>query len=70
MFKDLVGHSYKFEDGHTIKIIQLNPRDNGIWITYEITSGPGIPQKLMMIEREFYNNFGHLFGIKDAPERL
>jgi len=70
MFKDLVGHSYKFEDGNTIKIIQLNNRDTGVWITYEIQSGPGIPQKLMMIEREFYNNFGHLFGIKDAPERL
>ena len=70
MFKDLVGHSYTFEDGHSIKIIQLNHRDSGLWITYEIQSGPGIPQKLMMIEGEFYNNFGHLFGIKDAPERL
>jgi hypothetical protein len=70
MFNDLVGNSYTFEDGHSIKIIQLNHRDSGLWITYEIQSGPGIPQKLMMIEGEFYNNFGHLFGIKDAPDRL
>lgn len=69
MFTELVGKTYTFEDGHSIKIIQVRSRDNGVWITYEIKSGPGIPQKLMMIEREFYNNFGHLFGVKDAPEK-
>ena len=70
MFTELVGKTHTFDDGHSIKILQVRSRDNGVWVTYEIQSGPGIPQRLIMIEREFYNNFGHLFGVKDAPERL
>ena len=62
--QELVGKSYTFDDGNKIEVIQCKmtePDRGGTLITYHITLGPGIPQKLVMSGPEFINTFGHLF---------
>ena len=62
MSNTLVGKSYIFEDGAKIKIIQIKDRDAGEQlVTYHVTRGPHIPQKLVMTMVEFTSTFGHLF---------
>jgi hypothetical protein len=64
LMNDLIGKSYKFEDGDTISIVQIKVRDGGEkWITYHVQQGPGIPRKLVMRQEEFVDTYGHLFGI-------
>lgn len=63
MTHKLVGKSYTFEDGASIKVIQVKERDDHVeMVTYETRSGPGIPRKLVMNMGEFLDNFGHLFA--------
>lgn len=57
-----VGQSFVFDDGNSIKIIQVKRRENGPWVTYEIVQGANaLPRRLVMEESEFIKNFGHLF---------
>lgn len=59
---DLVGKSYTFEDGNSIKVFQIKVRDgNEKYVTYHISTGPGIPRKLVLPLEEFNNYYGHLF---------
>lgn len=63
---ELVGKSYKFEDGDSITIFQIKERDgNELYVTYHVQKGPGIPQKLILPMHEFNEHYGHLFGISD-----
>lgn len=67
---DLVGKSYVFEDGNSIKIIQVKLRDGNIlWVTYETAMGPNLPRKYVIPITEFMDHYGHLFNIKsdDIP---
>lgn len=58
----LVGKMFEFEDGNSIKVVQVKIRDeNKPYVTYHIQQGPGIPRKLVMEAGEFVNTFGHLF---------
>ena len=60
----LVGQSYTFEDGNKIEITQIkltDPERGGHFVTYNITTGPSIPKRLVMPIEEFLNTFGHLF---------
>ena len=58
----LVGRKFEFEDGNSIKVVQVKIRDeNKPFVTYHIQQGPGIPRKLVMEGEEFLNTFGHLF---------
>ena len=50
-----------FDDGATLRVLQIKRRDDGPWVTYETTRGPGIPMRLVMLESEFHKLFGHLF---------
>lgn len=58
---ELVGKSYVFEDGDKIQVMQIKLRDDGEWVTYHVTQGPGVSRKLVMPLPEFMNNYGHLF---------
>jgi len=64
-FTNYLGHVFHFDDGRSIKIIDVKLRDHGevnYWITYEVLySKTSIPKKLVMMEKEFISNFGHLF---------
>ena len=57
----LIGKFYEFEDGARIEIMQVKMREEGPLVTYHVTRGNGIPQKLVMAEAEFVNTFAHLF---------
>jgi hypothetical protein len=63
-FAELVGKTYKFEDGDSITVFQIKERDgNELFVTYHVQKGPGIPQKLLLPMHEFLDHYGHLFGI-------
>lgn len=65
---NLVGKRYTFDDGNVIEVIQVKDRDymEGIepFVTYTISNGRNLPRKLVMHEKEFLDNFGHLFEDK------
>jgi hypothetical protein len=57
-----VGRRFTFPDGNNIFIREIKRRDEyQYWITYETTTGPGIPQKYIMEFNEFKATYGHLF---------
>lgn len=62
---ELVGKSYNFDDGDSIKVIQVIDREiyneTTPVVTYLSQSGPGIPRKLQMPYHDFMEAFGHLF---------
>lgn len=60
-YDHLIDNAYMFSDGDSITIIQLKRRDTGIWVTFNIQQGPGIPRKQVMHIDEFTELFGHLF---------
>ena len=60
-FEQFVGREYIFDDGASIKIIQVKRRDDGFWVTYETAHGRGLPKRLVMSEAEFISTFAHLF---------
>lgn len=73
MMNDLVGKSYVFEDGNSIKVTQVKLRDGNIpWVTYETVIGPNLPRKYVITITEFIEHYGHLFKINsdDIPGNL
>lgn len=61
---ELVGKSYIFEDGSSIKVTQIKLRDGNIpWVTYETVSGPNLPRKYVITLHEFMEHYRHLFNI-------
>lgn len=63
---DLIGKSYVFEDGNKIEIMQVKKTDEDrgdYLVTYHVTRGPSIPQKLVLPVAEFLNYYSHLFDI-------
>lgn len=63
---NLVGKSYTFEDGGRIEVIQIKPREDGLWVHYIISMNSSLPRKLVMQYKEFMNNYKHLFGEDDG----
>jgi len=63
---NLVGKSYKFEDGSKIEVIQVKSREDGLWVHYVTTMNSSLPRKLVMPHKEFMTNFKHLFGEDDG----
>jgi hypothetical protein len=62
MMNDLVGKTYRFEDGNYITVIQIKARDEGKQlVTYHIGDGGSLPRKLVMEMEEFSKTFKHLF---------
>lgn len=62
---DLVGKSYSFEDGSSIKILQIKAREDGPWVHYIIGMNDCLPRKLIMKHEEFMQNYKHLFYSSD-----
>jgi hypothetical protein len=63
---NLIGKYYVFEDGNKIEVIQVKKTDEDrgdYLITYHVTHGPSIPQKLVLPVAEFLNYYSHLFDI-------
>jgi hypothetical protein len=63
---ELVGQSYVFEDGNKIEIIQVKKTDEdrgSYLVTYHVTRGPNIPQKLVLPIAEFISYYSHLFNL-------
>jgi len=63
---DLVGKYYTFEDGNKIEVIQVKKTDEdrgGYLVTYHVTHGPSIPQKLVLPVKEFLSYYSHLFDV-------
>jgi len=61
---DLIGKSYVFDDGNKIEIMQVKKTDEDrgdYLVTYHVTRGPSIPQKLVLPVAEFLNYYSHLF---------
>jgi len=62
----LVGQFYVFEDGNKIEVIQVKKTDEdrgGYLVTYHVTHGPSIPQKLVLPVKEFLSYYSHLFDV-------
>ena len=60
----LVGQSYVFEDGNKIEVIQVKKTDEDrgdYLVTYHVSRGPSIPQKLVLPVAEFLSYYSHLF---------
>ena len=60
----LVGQSYVFEDGNKIEVIQVKKTDENrgdYLVTYHVSRGPNIPQKLVLPVAEFLSYYSHLF---------
>jgi hypothetical protein len=57
----LTGKKFSFEDGSLLEVIQLKPREDGMWVHYFISMNSNLPRKLVMKLDEFNNTFGHLF---------
>ena len=64
---NLVGKSYIFEDGNSIKVVQIKNRQDELGhtvpvVTYEIVQGKNaVPRKLLLKYSEFDSMYGHLF---------
>lgn len=60
-----IGRVYSFEDGRSIKIIDVKLRDTGevqYYVNYEVKyAETAIPKRMLMAEKEFISNFSHLF---------
>ncbi len=66
---DLVGKTYRFEDGNYITVIQVKARDEGKkLVTYHIGDGGSLPRKLVMDLEEFTTTFSHLFNETSGPD--
>ena len=62
----LVGQSYIFEDGNKIEVIQVKKTDENrgdYLVTYHVSRGPNIPQKLVLPVAEFLSYYSHLFDV-------
>ena len=63
---DLIGKTYKFDDGNEIEVIQIKDRDGDDgpvpYVTYQVHQGSNLPRKLVMKQSEFIDTYGHLFG--------
>jgi hypothetical protein len=62
----LVGQSYVFEDGNRIEVIQVKKTDEDrgdYLVTYHVTRGNNIPQKLVLSVAEFLSYYSHLFDV-------
>ena len=62
----LVGQSYVFEDGNKIEVIQVKKTDEDrgdYLVTYHVSRGPSIPQKLVLPVVEFLSYYSHLFDV-------
>lgn len=58
---NLEGKTFTFDDGSTIEVIQIKPREDGLWVHYITSINSSLPRKLLMRLEEFNNTFGHLF---------
>lgn len=60
-----VGRRFTFEDGRSLKIIQVKYRDLGQgpepWVTCEIDYNNSFPRRQVIAESDFIGRFGHLF---------
>ena len=61
VLQQMVGKSYRFEDGNSITIVQIKTRDTGPWVTYETVLEGSIPKRTVMPHSEFMSVFAHLF---------
>ena len=61
----LVGKNFIFEDGNKIEVLQVKSRDDGLWVTYQISTNDSLPRKLVMHRVEFMDYYKHLFGPDD-----
>ena len=62
----LVGQFYVFEDGNKIEVIQVKKTDEDrgdYLVTYHVSRGPNIPQKLVLPVAEFLSYYSHLFDV-------
>ena len=62
----LVGQSYIFEDGNKIEVIQVKKTDENrgdYLVTYHVSRGPNITQKLVLPVAEFLSYYSHLFDV-------
>jgi hypothetical protein len=62
----LVGQFYVFEDGNKIEVIQVKKTDENrgdYLVTYHVSRGPNIPQKLVLPVAEFLSYYSHLFDV-------
>ena len=60
----LVGQFYVFEDGNKIEVIQVKKTDEDrgdYLVTYHVSRGPNIPQKLVLPVAEFLSYYSHLY---------
>lgn len=60
-YLNLLGKKFTFEDGALIEVIQIKPREGGLWVHYLTSINNSLPRKLVMPLNEFNNTYGHLF---------
>lgn len=58
----LSGKSHIFEDGNILKVIQVKRRDDGLWVTFEITTPGALPRRFVDKLEEFSSKYEHLFS--------
>jgi hypothetical protein len=63
--KNQIGKKFTFDDGRTLKIIQVKYRDLGEgaapYVTYETDYPGSFPKRSVLAESQFISTFGHLF---------
>lgn len=63
---DLVGRKHTFDDGQSIEVVQVKGREVDstymLYVTYQIAHPRGLPRRLIMSEKQFISEYGHLFG--------
>ncbi len=59
--EQFIGRIYTFDDGASLKVIQVKRRDDGFWVTYETNCGGGLPKRHSTPEVDFISQFAHLF---------
>ena len=58
----IVGKTYTFDDGNSITVVQIKRRDEDqFWVTYSVSTGPGVPAKFVLEYNQFKDHYGHLF---------
>ena len=57
----LVGVERQIDSNTFIKVLQINERENGYWVTYIITHYNSIPRKLVMPLVEYKSLYGKLY---------
>lgn len=57
----MVGRIFHFDDGASLRIVQVKEREDGPWVTFEATFNNSVPRRQVMPAHQFIESYIHLF---------